>query len=200
MPYLGVVAALPLLAALALQLASSPRWSQAESTRSVRVPGPLGEGRRQGAGALRTARIAAVVSAVLVLLSLTLRWWPEDFSSPTFGAHRTEFLDDWGDDSHPWHNYLFWSWFAFGYVLQVLAVLTAPFLVGRRGLLAHGVLAFGVFGCGWQLVGVRGATLINTTMAPYLGPAAGVVLLGAWILGSAGRRETDVARVVPVGG
>ena len=81
-------------------------------------------------------------------------------------------------------------------MLQIVAVFAAILAVGRRGRLANTVMAFAVLCCGWQLVGVRGATLINTTMAPYLGPLAGVVLLSAWVLGRAALKaeEADAGR------
>ena len=146
----------------------------------------------------RNARIAAAVAAVLVVLSLTLPWWPDGFRSPTFGEFRTRFLRDWRGDLRPWHNQLFWSWFSFGYVLQVLATIAAVPLVGRRGRAADAVVLFAVLCCGWQLVGVRGATLINTTIAPYLGPLAGVVLLSAWVLGRSACTAEEAARAAIV--
>lgn len=149
--------------------------------------------------AKRNAHIAAAVAALLVVVGLLLRWWPDDFRNPSFGEYRTEFLDRWAQDGpHPWHNYLFWSWFAFGYLLQVLAVIAAVPAIGRRGRAANGLVAFAVLACGWQLVGVRGATLINTTTAPYLGPVAGLVLLSAWALGNSARKADEAQRAATV--
>lgn len=132
-----------------------------------------------------TDRLAALVALLFVGASYLLAWWPSDFSDRTFWAYRRTFLDEF--ESRAWHNWFFVSYFGLGYAVQIGSVAVAA-VVRSTARWWPALAGLAIVGCAWQVVGVRGATLIDTTIAPSLGIPAGLVLLVGLATGRATRK------------
>lgn len=140
-------------------------------------------------GRAHAARSLAVVAAALTLLGLyVLPWWPSGYPDPTFLQFRAQYVADIADDTTPWWNVFHESYFTFGFGIQTAAAVLLPFVVARRDRW-HWLSVLTVLAALWQLIGVLGATLFHITLAPLLGPLAGVLGLIGWLLARRRRRS-----------
>jgi hypothetical protein len=128
-------------------------------------------------------------AAALTILGLyVFAWWPSGFPTPRFLAFRAGYVADLADDDTPWWNVFPDSYFVFGFAVQTAAFVVLPFVVANRNRL-HWLSAVAVLASVWEVIGVKGGTLINTTAAPWLGPLAGVLALIGWLLARSARRS-----------
>ncbi|MCP2259955.1 hypothetical protein LX15_003664 [Streptoalloteichus tenebrarius] len=144
----------------------------------------VGAGPDDTSGGLLAARWLAAVAAVVTVLGLyVLPWWPGE----SFLEFRAGYLLGGADGLPPWWSSFPASYFCFGFVPHTVAVLVPPLVVARADrwrLLSAPALV----GALWQVLAVRGAPLVNTTGAPYLGAVAGMLLVIAWWLGRVAAR------------
>ncbi|MFF4584962.1 hypothetical protein [Streptomyces sp. NPDC001388] len=133
-------------------------------------------------GKLTTAYVLTVAASALTLLGLyVMDWFPESvWGGQSFLDFRTEHLADRADATRlEWWESLGDTYFLIGYAVQTAAFLLLPFVVARYNRW-HWLSALAVLGAAWQTTGLIGAAVVNTTLAPALGPLAGVLALIGW--------------------
>ncbi|MCO8276865.1 hypothetical protein M1L60_40425 [Actinoplanes sp. TRM 88003] len=132
-------------------------------------------------GALRAKRVAWLAAVVVWASVLMLPWWPTEFVDPTFLEYRSSPIEQYREHGNDWWDVVPYGYFLFGFVLQLVAALALPLLVGRQGWwhwpAGVGVLLTTI----WQFIAVVPYGLINTTVVPYLAMVAGAALVVAWI-------------------
>ncbi|SHG05941.1 hypothetical protein [Streptoalloteichus hindustanus] len=144
----------------------------------------VGEGPDDTSGGLLAARWLAAVAAVVTLLGLyVLPWWPGE----SFLEFRAEHLAGRVDPDPTWWKSLQRGYFRFGFVAHSVVSALPPFVVARPDRW-RSLTGLALLGAAWQLLAVRGATLINTTGVPYLGSVAGMLVVIAWWLGRVSAR------------
>jgi hypothetical protein len=150
-------------------------------------------------GKLTTAYVLTGAASVLTLCGLyLLDWFPERFGEGlTFLDYRVEHLESRAEASHlqGW-EVMGDTYFRIGYLVQTAAFVLLPFVVARNSRW-HWWAALAVLGAAWQMAGMAGAGIVNTTFAPALGPLAGLLALLGWGLA---RWAVDDARPPAVAG
>ncbi|MFI7498582.1 hypothetical protein ACIBVL_08655 [Streptomyces sp. NPDC049687] len=133
-------------------------------------------------GKLTTAYVLTVSASALTLAGLYLMdWFPERvLGGHSFLDYRSEHLTDRADATglEGWQS-LADTYFVVGYLVQTVAFVLLPFVVARTSRW-HWLAALAVLGAAWQMAGMAGATIVNTTFAPALGPLAGILALIGW--------------------
>ncbi|MFJ8105836.1 hypothetical protein [Streptomyces sp. NPDC096132] len=133
-------------------------------------------------GKLTTAYVLTVAASALTLVGLyVLDWFPGSvWGGQSFLDFRAEHLEGRADATGlDWYESLGDTYFQVGYVVQTAAFLLLPFVVARYNRL-HWLSALAVLGAAWQTTGLIGAAVVNTTLAPVLGPIAGILALIGW--------------------
>ncbi len=131
--------------------------------------------------------LCAVGSAVVVVCLYFLAWWPSDFDETRFLDVRSDFTSS---DSGNWFDVFWTSFYSVGHVFTLAAAILAPLFVERRGR-AQFVSGLVVIGAIWQVVAVKGATLINTTAVPLAGPIVGGLVVLAAIVWSRAKNAAE---------
>jgi hypothetical protein len=140
-------------------------------------------------GKVTAACLLSATATALTLLGLyVFAWWPSRFANPTFLEFRADYVADLANGDAPWWNVFADSYFVFGFGVQTAAFVVLPFVVASRGRL-HWLSAIAVLASIWEVIGVKGGSLIFTTAAPWLGPLAGVLALIGWRLARSARRS-----------
>lgn len=138
--------------------------------------------------ARRSAVAPAVIAAVVTLVGLfAWDWWPADPDDPSFLEYRREVTSD-GD---PPGGITVSASFGWGWLVALVLALVAPAALAAGGR-ARWFAVLGILGGVSQLVAVRAATLIGTTVSPYLAAAAAVALAVALGLAHPGRAHGAV--------
>jgi hypothetical protein len=149
-----------------------------------------------GDAAART--LAWVSTALTITMLLLLPWWPSDIHDPSFLTFREEqvdMIDRFGYSAdRTWWNVFPDSWFQYGWIVQIGLSVVAAVVVGRTDGW-RGLVWLGVFGAVWQLVGVLGSGLLNTTGVPYLCVLTALMLVTAWWFSTRGGKTTRPDRV-----
>jgi uncharacterized membrane protein YgdD (TMEM256/DUF423 family) len=130
------------------------------------------------------ARVLTVTATVLTLCGLyVMDWFPSRVIDPhTFLEYRSEHVAARAQATEQeWWEVVSLTYFEIGYVVQTAAFLLLPFVVARRDRW-HRLAVLTLLGAVWQVVGLLGSEIVNTTVAPVVGPFAGILAFVGWRL------------------